>query len=110
MCEFIAQQTEVGLQILDVYLILKKVRDCSETYDYYSLPFCADASKEYKVLSFGEALAGRRLVTTPYSIPFRVDIPHQALCSHNASAADMSKLRDAISKGFYVQVGSRPTP
>ncbi len=89
---------------------LKKVRDCSETYDYYALPFCADAVKEHKVHSFGEALAGRRLVTTPYNIPFRVDIPHQALCSHSTSAADMSKLRDAIRRAYYIEVGSLPIP
>ena len=43
--------------------------ECSETYQYYNLPFCTPKEgKEYKPEGLGEVLEGDRLVNTPYSI------------------------------------------
>ncbi len=77
----------------------------SETYQYYTLPFCTDTVKEYKTEGLGEVLEGDRLVNTPYKILFRVDNAFEVLCSQKISAADLDKLRQAVARDYYFQVG-----
>ena len=76
----------------------------SETYQYYNLPFCTPKEgKEYKTEGLGEVLEGDRLVTTPYSIKFRVDKENEILCSRELTAKDLKKFRKAVKKDYYFQ-------
>ncbi len=78
---------------------------CSETYQYYNLPFCTpEGGKEYKTEGLGEVLEGDRLVNTPYSIKFRVDKENEILCSRELTAKDLKKFRKAVKKYYYFQV------
>ena len=78
---------------------------CSETYQYYTLPFCTPKEgKEYKPEGLGEVLEGDRLVNTPYDIKFRVDKENEDLCSRELTAKDLKKLRTAVKKDYYFQV------
>ena len=78
---------------------------CSETYQYYNLPFCTPKEgKEYKPEGLGEVLEGDRLVTTPYDIKFRVDKENELLCSRELTAKDLHKFRKAVKKDYYFQV------
>lgn len=78
---------------------------CSETYQYYNLPFCTpEGGKEYKTEGLGEVLEGDRLVNTPYSIKFRVDKENEILCSRELTAKDLKKFRKAVKKDYYFQV------
>ena len=77
---------------------------CSETYQYYTLPFCTPKEgKEYKTEGLGEVLEGDRLVNTPYSIKFRVDKENEDLCSRELTAKELKKLRVAVKKDYYFQ-------
>jgi len=79
---------------------------CSETYQYYNLPFCTPKEgKEYKPEGLGEVLEGDRLVNTPYDIKFRVDKENELLCSRELTAKDLQKFRKAVKKDYYFQVG-----
>jgi hypothetical protein len=77
----------------------------SETYQYYSLPFCAPKEgKEFKLEGLGEVLEGDRLVTTPYSIKYREDVENSVLCSKSLTKADLKKFRDAVKADYYFQM------
>lgn len=77
---------------------------CSETYQYYNLPFCTpEKGKEYKPEGLGEVLEGDRLVTTPYDIKFKVNKENELLCSQELTAKDLQKFRKAVKKDYYFQ-------
>jgi hypothetical protein len=81
----------------------------SETYQFYSLPFCQpEEGKQYVLEDLGEVLEGDRLVSTPYEIKFREDAEDVQLCSKTLSMRDLEKLRTAIKQDYYFQVGPRP--
>lgn len=83
----------------------------SETYQYYNLPFCTPKEgKEYKTEGLGEVLEGDRLVSTPYSIKFRVDKENEILCSRELTAKDLKKFRKAVKKDYYFQARARSCP
>ena len=83
----------------------------SETYQYYTLPFCTPKEgKEYKPEGLGEVLEGDRLVNTPYSIKFRVDKENEDLCSRELTAKELKKLRIAVKKDYYFQVLRSSSP
>ena len=78
---------------------------CSETYQYYNLPFCTpENGKQYKPEGLGEVLEGDRLVTTPYDIKFKVNKENELLCSQELTAKDLQKFRKAVKKDYYFQV------
>lgn len=67
---------------------------CSETYEYYTLPFCQPQEITYKTLSHvGEVIDSNRDASTEYSLPFRVDKTHAVLCSKQLTAADVGQFR-----------------
>ena len=52
---------------------------CSETYQYFNLPFChPKEGKEYKPEGLGEVLEGDRLVSTPYKLKCAVLVVGEA--------------------------------
>ena len=92
---------------LPIFLGLTRFKAlCSETYQYYNLPFCTPKDKEYKPEGLGEVLEGDRLVNTPYDIKFRVDKENELLCSRDLTAKDLQKFRKAVKKDYYFQVNA----
>lgn len=79
----------------------------SETYQYYTLPFCTPKTKvEYKPEGLGEVLEGDRLVNTPYTILFRADKENEVLCSRQLNNDEIQSFRKAVKKDYYYQVGN----
>lgn len=77
---------------------------CSETYQYYTLPFCTPKTKvEYKPEGLGEVLEGDRLVNTPYTILFRSDKENEVLCSRQLNNDEVQSFRKAVKKDYYYQ-------
>lgn len=80
---------------------------CSETYQYYTLPFCQHKEgKKYVTEDLGEVLEGDRLVNTPYDIRFRQDVDSQVLCTKKLTGNDLFNIRMAIAEDYYFQVCS----
>lgn len=79
----------------------------SETYQYYKLPFCQpDELSRKKGGGLGEVVDGNRLVASPYSLRFGVDIPADRparLCSTSLSADEADLLRGAVLEDYYFQ-------
>lgn len=72
----------------------KFVPCCSETYEYYTLPFCQPSDITYKSLSHvGEVIDSNRDASTLYSLPFRMDKASATLCTKQLSAAEVNQFR-----------------
>lgn len=85
--------------------VLSRLR--SETYQYYTLPFCQHKEgKKYVTEDLGEVLEGDRLVNTPYDIKFRQDVENQVLCTKKLTGNDLYNIRMAIAEDYYFQVCS----
>eukprot|EP00775_Hariotina_reticulata_P013476 gene13476-13602_t len=77
----------------------------SETYQYYTLPFCLPKDgKQYVTEDLGEVLEGDRLVNTPYDIKFKQDVENHVLCAMKLDAKDLDKLRLAVRRDYYFQM------
>ena len=76
----------------------------SETYQYYTLPFCQASKKKYKLEGLGEVLGGDRLVNTPFDLGFKVDKPDEKICTKQLTRKDQVNLKNAIENDFYFQM------
>ena len=76
----------------------------SETYEFYTLPFCQATTMKEKLLWLGEVLEGDRLVNTPFKIDFGVNKPDEKLCSMPLDSKAQAKLKRAIEQDYYFQM------
>lgn len=77
----------------------------SETYEYYSLPFCPPAHKEiqYRHASLGETLEGDALSNSLYDIRFGVDVQWQQLCKLHLTKEEIAKFQKAIEEFYFFE-------
>ena len=76
----------------------------SETYPYYSLPFCKTQGRQtYHEHSLGDVLAGARKVGAPYDITFLDTVTWRSLCQEYLSAHSIKKLKDAIEHDYFFE-------
>lgn len=92
----------------------------TETYRYYSLPFCrahaADdeneavesATKREGALShkqhLGESIVGDRRETSPYDISFLDSVDWRMLCKTSLKPADLRRLVDAVRNNYFFEM------
>jgi Endomembrane protein 70 len=77
---------------------------CSETYQYYTLPFCEPPEKKFRSEGLGEVLAGDRTVNSLYKFHFAQDAVNSTICTKKLNAKDVEKFRRAVADDFYFQV------
>lgn len=116
-----------------VHLVVNKVgpfNNPTETYRYYSLPFCHEHSTEEEEVEaaevenveivtresekrqgklshkqrFGESMVGDRRETSPYEISFEDSVEWRLLCKKLLTAADLKKLKDAIHNNYFFEM------
>jgi hypothetical protein len=67
---------------------------CSETYEYYKLPYCKPkGGVKWKTLGMGEVVDANRMATTPYDLSFRVDRKDDIVCEKTLSQDDIVNFR-----------------
>lgn len=77
----------------------------TETYRYYSLPFCEGTGKQSRhKQDLGETLSGSRKVTTPYDVTFLDPVPWRQLCEDYLDADDIKQLKDAIEDDYFFEM------
>lgn len=76
----------------------------SETYEYYSLPFCAPETIQHKHAAIGEHLKGDHKVNSRYDIRFKTPIALVALCKAHFNADEVQKFKDAIDSYYYFEM------
>lgn len=75
----------------------------SETYEYYSLPFCS-RSKKKRQEHFGEQLVGDRRVVSPYEVTFLDNVPWRLLCEQSFSRSELRLFTNAIENDYYFEM------
>jgi len=76
----------------------------TETYEFYSLPFCQPNKIQHVHASIGEDLTGDHKAHALYDIRFRVPIYFTVLCKQHLLPADVNRFRDAIEKYYYFEM------
>ena len=78
----------------------------SETYEYYTLPWCLPPDAVHKHLGLGESLEGDRdvMINSLYDIRFRTDVEKQPLCTKELAVADSQEFERAIEQDYYFQM------
>jgi len=77
----------------------------TETYVYYSLPFCQGTGKQRRhKQDLGETLSGSRKMTTPYEITFMDSVPWRSLCQEYLTANDIQEFKDAIEADYFFEM------
>ena len=65
----------------------------TETYPYYSLPFCMHSGKQKRhKQDLGEVLSRSRKHSTPYEVTFMDPVPWRALCEDYLDASQVRPL------------------
>jgi len=112
-----------------VHVVVNKVgpfNNPTETYRYYSLPFCqthhvepgegddgaapdksvqgdrVGAERHHQRL--GESIVGDRRETSPYEITFQDDVTYRVLCNTKLTHEDVSKFREAIHNNWFFEM------
>jgi len=76
----------------------------TETYEFYSLPFCRPQTIAVHHHSIGEDLTGDHKVSSLYDIRFKVPIYFSRLCTQPATVEGVKEFRDAIDKFYYFEM------
>lgn len=118
----------------DVHIVVNKVgpfNNPTETYRYYSLPFChqhstveeeSEAAREEDVdlpesfssekrlgaqrhrQRLGESIVGDRRETSPYEISYDDSVEWRMLCKKHLIPQDVKKLKDAIHNNYFFEM------
>jgi len=77
----------------------------TETYPYYSLPYCRRSGKQRRhKQDLGETLAGSRKVETPYDVTFLDSVPWRSLCEEYMDLEDIQQFKDAIEDDYFFEL------
>jgi len=103
----------------DVHVVVNKVgpyNNPTETYRYYSLPFCEEHKAHEDVASakkgaqkhrqrLGEQMVGDRKESSPYAVKFKesLDTP-RTLCEITLTTEDMNLFTDAIRHSYFFEM------
>jgi len=81
----------------------------SETYEYYSLPFCSRSKKKRRE-DFGERLVGDRKVISPYEVTFLDNVPWRLLCEQSFSRSELEMFTKAVENDYYFEMFIQDLP
>jgi len=117
-----------------VQIVVNKVgpfNNPTETYKYYSLPFCAEHStkEEEKETAqklavelpeqssslrnaggqqhrqrLGESIVGDRRMSSPYEVSFMKSVEWRLLCKKKLSTKDLAKFKDVIHNNYFFEM------
>lgn len=74
----------------------------SETYEYYSLPYCQPKDGvKHKLLGMGEVVDANRMASTPYQLQFRKNRQREAVCEQLLDQEKLAKFRKV--RGFALR-------
>mmetsp|Transcript_20315 Transcript_20315/g.29164 ORF Transcript_20315/g.29164 Transcript_20315/m.29164 type:complete len:462 (-) Transcript_20315:17-1402(-) len=77
----------------------------TETYPYYSLPYCRRTGKQRRhKQDLGETLAGSRKIATPYDLTFMDPVPWRSLCEEYMDVEDLKEFKDAIEDDYFFEM------
>jgi len=85
-------------------------RNPTETYEFYSLPFCRPKEIQHKHHSIGEDISGDHKVSSLYDIRFRIPIKWVPLCKVHTTGDEVNQFIGAIKKYYYYEMNYDDLP
>mmetsp|Transcript_22340 Transcript_22340/g.31269 ORF Transcript_22340/g.31269 Transcript_22340/m.31269 type:complete len:598 (+) Transcript_22340:105-1898(+) len=76
----------------------------AETYEFYTLPYCAPDKPEVHDHDIGSSLAGDRRTSSLYDLRFRVDIQWHPLCEYTLMPDEVDKFIVAIRENYLFEM------
>ncbi|GAM27660.1 hypothetical protein SAMD00019534_108360, partial [Acytostelium subglobosum LB1] len=76
----------------------------TETYEYYTLPYCKPEHLTHKKTKLGEILKGDSAVLSDYDLPFKVNLQDKILCEMVLTKKDIAKFKEAIDEMYYAEM------
>jgi len=76
----------------------------SETYPFYSMPFCQPETLVYEDLDLGQILRGDRFVNTKFDLAFAGNSHNRLMCHKTLTQEDQIKLKHAIDADYYFEL------
>eukprot|EP01113_Clastostelium_recurvatum_P047774 TRINITY_DN857_c0_g1_i1.p1 TRINITY_DN857_c0_g1~~TRINITY_DN857_c0_g1_i1.p1 ORF type:complete len:600 (+),score=185.13 TRINITY_DN857_c0_g1_i1:51-1850(+) len=76
----------------------------TETYEYYSLPFCKPDVIKKKPTRLGERIEGYKAMTAKYDLPFGKSFTDEKLCEPSLTAEQVNEFREAILEYYYFEM------
>merc|ERR1712195_114232 len=76
----------------------------SETYPFYSMPFCQPEKLVYEDLDLGQILRGDRFVNTKFDLGFAGNVHNRLVCHKTLTQEDQIKLKNAIDADYYFEL------
>eukprot|EP00744_Colponema_vietnamica_P011192 GILI01015742.1.p1 GENE.GILI01015742.1~~GILI01015742.1.p1 ORF type:complete len:585 (+),score=186.98 GILI01015742.1:31-1785(+) len=75
----------------------------TETYSYYSLPFCQPQEIQEEGNTLGHLLTGDRKAHSLYDIRFAVGVDWRSLCSLTLNEEQLEQFREAIRNNYFFE-------
>ncbi|EGG15974.1 TM9 protein B [Cavenderia fasciculata] len=76
----------------------------TETYEYYSLPFCKPEHIKHKKSKLGEILQGDSAVLSDYKLPFKTNFQSKVLCEMTLTKENIDTFKKAIREYYYAEM------
>eukprot|EP00743_Colponemidia_sp_Colp-15_P002200 GILK01002386.1.p1 GENE.GILK01002386.1~~GILK01002386.1.p1 ORF type:complete len:577 (-),score=89.61 GILK01002386.1:135-1865(-) len=76
----------------------------TETYRYYSLPFCQPFTIENDQNTWGQILTGDRKAHSLYKLQFKTNNDWTALCTLSLNEDDLDKFRVAVEEDYFYEM------
>lgn len=84
---------------------IRPYRNPSETYDYFSLPFCRfNGSAQAVRRSFADAVLGNKVERTAVTLNFTVPVTDKTVCKVHLDAENVKVLTTAVEREFYYEL------
>ena len=71
-------------------------------YEYYSLPFCTPATKEFYAENIGEILQADRIENSPYDLLMNVEEACKILCVKKYNSKEIGQFVEKIQDDYYI--------
>ncbi|ETV93175.1 hypothetical protein, variant [Aphanomyces invadans] len=91
----------------EVFVIANTIRPSAnptETYHYYTLPFCKPKERQWDDHDLGELLTGSRKIVTDYQVYFGIDVPYGKLCKVPMTPDTIKSFADAIEEDYIFEM------
>ncbi|CAK4109955.1 unnamed protein product [Aphanomyces euteiches] len=91
----------------EVFVIANTVRPSAnptETYHYYTLPYCKPSQGQWDDHDLGELLTGSRKIVTDYKVYFGIDIQYGQLCRVSMTPEVKKQFVDAIENDYVFEM------
>ena len=103
ICVCAARRYAHGEEIPVIAKSVSPYHNPSETYNYFSLPFCPGDGRP-ATAGFADEVLGKKVERTAVALNYTVDVVDETVCKVEIDAEKMKVFADAIERRFYYEL------